>query len=82
MLHTKFQDHGAFISGEEYCLQLFTKYGCGGYLSHVNKTISVNLCPLFPTRLHIKFSFDWPSDFRGETVLKTVVIYSPGTGAK
>ena len=35
-----------------------------------------NVCPLFPTRLHIKSGFDWPRDFIEEYVcLKIMVIY-------
>ena len=42
--------------------------GRGGHLGHVTKINFINQCPLFPRRFHIKFGFDWPSDFREEEV--------------
>ena len=68
MLHAKFQDHRTFGSGEEDFFKVFTIYGHGGHLGHGTWTIYINFCSPFPRRLHIKFGFDWPSDFRGEDV--------------
>ena len=67
MLHAKFQDHRTSGSGEDF-FKDFTIYGHGGHLGHVTWTIYINFCSPFPRRLHIKFGFDWPSDFRGEDV--------------
>ena len=68
MLHAKFQDHRTSGSGEEDFLKVFTIYGHGGHLGHVTWTIYINFRSPLPRRLHIKFGFDWPSDFRGENV--------------
>ena len=38
MLHDKFQDRWASVSGEEY-FKVFTIYRRGGHLGHVTKTI-------------------------------------------
>ena len=70
MLHAKFQDHRTPGSGEEYFLSFFTIYGHGGHLGHVTWTIYTNFRSPFPRRLHIKFSYDWPSGFGGEDILK------------
>ena len=51
MLHTKFQDHRAFGSGEDV-LKVFAIYRCCCQLGHVTKTIFKTLGPLFPRRLH------------------------------
>ena len=58
MLHTKFRENGPASSGE------VTIYGRGGHLGHVTWTIYINFRSPFPRRLHIKFGFDQPSDFR------------------
>ena len=68
MPHAKFQDHRTSGSGEEDFLKVFTIYGHGGHLGIVTWTIYTKFCSPFPRRLHIKFSFDWPSGFRGEDV--------------
>ena len=60
MLHAKFQDYR--ITGSE----VFTIYGRGGHFGHVTWTIYTNFGPPFSSRLHIKFGFEWPSDFREE----------------
>ena len=44
---------------------VFTIYGRGGNLGHVTWTIYTLWFPI-PKRLHIKFGFDWLSDFREE----------------
>ena len=67
MLHTKFRENRPAGSGEDF-LRVFTIYGHGGHLGHVTWTIYINFRSPFPRRLHIKFSFDWPSGFRGEVV--------------
>ena len=65
MLHTKFRENRSTGSGEDD-FKVFTIYGHGGHLGHVTCTIYVNFRSPFPTRLHIKFGFDWPGGFRGE----------------
>ena len=60
LLHAKFHDHRSF--------KVFTIYGRGGHLGHVTWTIYINFRSPFPTRLHIKFGYDWPRGFRGEDV--------------
>ena len=39
MLHTKFQGHRPFGSGEEDFFKIFTIYGHGGLLDHVTWSI-------------------------------------------
>ena len=68
MLHAKFQDHRTSGSGEEDFFKVFTIYGHGDHLGHVTWTIYINFRSPFPRRLHIKFGFDWSSDFRGEDI--------------
>ena len=69
MLHTKFRENRSTGSGE-VLLNVLTiyVYGHGGHLGHATWTIHINFHSPFPTRLHIKFGFDWPSGFRGEDV--------------
>ena len=62
MLHTKFRENLSTCSGD--FLKVFTIYGHGGHLGHVTWTIYINFHSPFPTRLHIKFGFEWPSGFR------------------
>ena len=50
---------------------IFTLYGRGDHLGHGTLTINTNFCSPFQWTLHIKFGFDWSSDF-GEEVLKHV----------
>ena len=69
MLHTKFQGHRPFGSGKEDFFKVFTIYGHGGHLGHVN--VWTNFCSPIPRRLHMKFGFNRPSGFRGEDVLKS-----------
>ena len=66
MLHTKFQGHRPFGSGEEDFFKVFTIYGHGGHLGHVTWTSLTNFRSPIPWRLHMKFGFDWPSDFGEE----------------
>ena len=63
MRHAKFQSSRTLVLEK-----FFTIYGHGGHIGHVTKIIFINICPLFPRRLHIKFGFDWQSDFREEYV--------------
>ena len=65
MLHAKFQDYRTSGSGGDF-LKVLTIYG--GHLGHVTSTIYIKLRSPFPRRLHIKFGFDWPSNFKGENV--------------
>ena len=66
MLHTKFQVHRPFGSGED--VLRFVSYMC--------MVAILVICPgpfeqfFVPVskRLHMKFDFDWPSSFRGEDV--------------
>ena len=62
VLHTKPQGHWPFGSGDDVWM-LFTKYGHGGHLGHVNQTPQTNVGSPIPLRLHMKFGFDWPSGF-------------------
>ena len=39
MLHTKFQGHRPFGSGEEEFFKVFTIYGHGGHLDHVTRIV-------------------------------------------
>ena len=39
MLHTKFEGHRPFGSGEEDFFKVFNIYGHGGYLGHVTWTV-------------------------------------------
>ena len=39
MLHTKFQGHWPFGSGEEDSFKVFPIYGHGGHLGHVTRTV-------------------------------------------
>ena len=46
----------------------FTIYGHHGHLGHVTWIIYIHIDYPFLLMLHIKFGFDWPSDFRGDDV--------------
>ena len=70
MLHTKFQGHRPFRSGEEDFLKVFTIYGHDGHLGHVTKTVWTNFRSLVLRRFHVKSGFNRPSGFRGEDVWK------------
>ena len=62
MLHTNFQGHRPFGSGEGF-FKVFTIYRFGGHLGHVTWTVYINFRSSIPWRLHMKFDFDWPSGF-------------------
>ena len=70
MLHTKPQGHWPFGSGEEDFLRVFTIYGHGSQLGHVNQTPQTNFRSPTPLRLHTKFGFDWSSGFGEENLWK------------
>ena len=63
MLHTKFCENWPASSGEDL-LVVFTIYGRGGHLGHVTWILQSNFRSTCPWLLHIKFHFDWPSNFR------------------
>ena len=69
MLHTKFHRNRSIGSGEEDFLRVFTIYGHGGHLGNATTILSINFHFLVPESLHIKFGFDWPSDFWEKPVL-------------
>ena len=62
MLHTKFRGNRPAGSGEDFG-RVFTIYGHGGHLGHVNQMPRTKFCSPYPRSLHIKFGFDWPSGF-------------------
>ena len=70
MLHTKFQGHRPFGSGEEDFWRVFTIYGRGGHLGHVTQIPGTNFRSPDLGRLHMKYGFNRPSGFRGEDVWK------------
>ena len=70
MLHNKFQGHQPLGSGEEDFLRFFIINRHGGHLGHVTWTVWTNFRSPIPRRLHMKFSFNRPSGFRGEDVWK------------
>ena len=49
-------------------LRVFTIYGHGGHLGHVTWISYLHIGSPFLLMLHIKFGFDWPSEFRGDDV--------------
>ena len=66
MLHTKFRENRPAGSGEDF-YWVFTIYGLGGHLGHVTHMPRTNFRSPYPSRLQIKFDFDWASGF-GEDV--------------
>ena len=67
MFHKKFQNHRPSVSEEDF-LKVFAIYSHGGHLVQVTLFIYTNFHSLFLRMIHIKFGFDWPSDFRVENV--------------
>ena len=63
MLHAKFCSNQTIGSREEGFLRDFTIYERGGHLGHVTQMPRTNFRSPYPRRLHIKFGFDWLSDF-------------------
>ena len=55
MLHTKFQGHRSFGSGEEDFLRFFTIYGHGGHVGHVTLLICINFHFHASISFHMKF---------------------------
>ena len=68
MLHTKFRENPPPGSGEEDFWRVFTIYGRGGHLGHVTHMPRTNFRSPYPSRLKIKFGFDWASGFWEEDV--------------
>ena len=68
MLNTKFRENRPASSGEEDFLRVFTIYGHGGHLGHVNQMPQTNFRSPYPRRLQIKFGFDRASGFGEEDV--------------
>ena len=68
MLHAKFRGNRPAGSREEDFWRVFTIYGRGGHLGHVTQMLRTNFRSPYPSRLHIKFGFDWPSGFGEEDV--------------
>ena len=68
MLHIKFRENLPVGSGEEDFLRVFTIYGRGGHLGHVTHMPRTNFRSPYPSRLQIKFCFDWTSGCGEEDV--------------
>ena len=65
MLHTKCRENRPVGSGEEdFLVFFFSIYGHGGHLGHVTWILRSNFRSPFTWMLHMKFHFDWPSNFR------------------
>ena len=64
MLHTKSRENRP--AGSEDFRWVFTIYGRGGHLGHLNQMPRTKYRPPYPRRLHIKFGFDRTSGFREE----------------
>ena len=67
MLHTMFRGNRSTSFGEDFW-RVFTIYGRGSHLGHVTQMPRTNFRSPYARRLHIKFGFDWPSNFREEDV--------------
>ena len=61
MLHTKFRENWHADSGEEDFWRVFTIYGRGGHLGHVNQMPRTKYRSPYPSRLHIKFGLIGPA---------------------
>ena len=57
MLHTKFQGHRSFGSGEEDLFKVFTIYGHGSHDGHVTQLICINFHSFSLSTFHMKFGF-------------------------
>ena len=68
MLHTKFLENLLAGSGEEDFWRVFIIYGRGGHLGHVTHMLRTNFRSPYPSRLQIKFGFDWACGFGEEDV--------------
>ena len=62
MLHTMFHENQPAGSGEDFC-RVFTIYGHGNHLGHVNSIMLTNFHFLVPESFHSKFGSEWPSSF-------------------
>ena len=65
MLHTRFQGHRPFGSGEDFW-RGFTIYGRGGHLGHVTQVPRRNFRSRNLGRLHMNYGFNRPSGCRGD----------------
>ena len=54
----------------------FSIYGHGGHVDHLTMTIWTNLRSSYCQILHMKFDWNWPSDFWGEAVWKCWQIFN------
>ena len=63
MLHTKYQGHWSFGSREEDIYMVFTLHGHSSHLGHVTNNFFNKSTPLKLWSLHMKFDFNWLSDF-------------------
>ena len=61
-----FRENPPVGSGEDDFLVFLTIYGHGGHLGHVTWISRSNFRSPFPWMLHMKFHFDWSSNFREE----------------
>ena len=66
MLHSKFQDHRTFGSGEDFYFIWTWRPSWSYDLDHLYTS---KLSFPLPRRLFMKFYFDLPSGFRGEDLL-------------
>ena len=66
ILHKFLVEIGPPVPEKKIFIMFFTIYGCGGHLGHVTWTIYISFHSSFLRMLYMKFSFDWPSGFRGE----------------
>ena len=64
MLHTKFQGKKTISSAEEDFLRVLSYMGMWSCDPEPEK----NVCFPIQCRLHMKYVFNWPSDFREEDV--------------
>ena len=63
MLHTKFQGHPSFGSGEEDFFKVFTIYGHGGHVGHVTQLSYINLHFHLPSSFHMNFGSESHNGF-------------------
>ena len=68
MLHAKFRGNRPAGSGEDFEGFLAYMSVAAIFSGHVTQMPRTNFCSPYTRRLHIKFAFDRPSDFREEDV--------------
>ena len=49
-------------------IKVFTIYGHGGHVGHVSRSVRKFFHSLNPSRLYMKFGFNWPSGFRADSL--------------